>query len=444
MAASSGRRPRWAAEVAVHEAAMARDPLAYMMAAAGLLFVWHQVATWTTGFVASANAGQWLRGGPVLAPPEHLVPSWVAHGAWREGAALGASFATTVEPLSDTGSPSRTTVAGAALGLIVLAAAGARGRRQCQSSRVQLAGYPKPMRYTSVYGDTNPPKQPEWLLTRRDNATRAPLEFQVPDWLTVEKWRSFSVTNRRRSVGWYLMNFNPDGTRAVDNKGPGLTISEAIDTIYAMKERSANPDDLTLEVAMSMNLDPKYPDQQIRTSISLPHGTGKTVKVAVFCPEEDEAEVRALGAHSCGLELALAIEQEKIDFDILLAKPQMMPRLAKLGKILGPRRLMPSPKSGTVVQDYAEAIKAFKSGSTIELRLNAESNVFGVAGKLSMGREKLIDNVRSLLQSLADKRPAGAKKEFWKAVYIGSTNTPSVKLAQSDLPVVIVVDDEDD
>eukprot|EP00409_Alexandrium_fundyense_P005300 CAMPEP_0185904198 /NCGR_PEP_ID=MMETSP0196C-20130402/3526_1 /TAXON_ID=2932 /ORGANISM="Alexandrium fundyense, Strain CCMP1719" /LENGTH=159 /DNA_ID=CAMNT_0028623463 /DNA_START=122 /DNA_END=597 /DNA_ORIENTATION=- len=139
-----------------------------------------------------------------------------------------------------------------------------------------------------------------------------------------------------------------------------------------------------LECMMVMNLDQKFPDQQVRCAVNLPHGTGKKVRVAVFCPMEEEEEVMALGAYKCGQKLAEDIEKEIIDFDVLLAKPQMMPRLAKLGKILGPRRLMPSPKSGTVLQDYAKGIKEF-SGGVIELRTSKKSLINTVFGKASFG-----------------------------------------------------------
>merc|ERR1711972_534644 len=154
-----------------------------------------------------------------------------------------------------------------------------------------------------------------------------------------------------------------------------------------MNARAPPKMDPTFEVVMVMNLDAKYPDQQIRTSIKLPHGTGKSVNVAVFCPNDEEEEILAMGAYKAGATLAKDIEEENIDFDVLIAKPQMMPRLAKLGRILGPRRLMPSPKSGTVVTDYKEAIEDFKAGGTIEVRTSFKSTMDVPIASLTMGKQ---------------------------------------------------------
>merc|ERR1719359_307596 len=149
------------------------------------------------------------------------------------------------------------------------------------------------------------------------------------------------------------------------------------------------------------------------------------IRVAVFCTDEESDEVKEAGAYKYGSELAKEIAEDKIDFDVLLAKPQMMPRLAKLGKILGPKRLMPSPKSGTVVQDYAASVKEFQGGK-MELRMDRNALVQCAAGKMSFGREKLIENFKGLLQGMADNAPAGAKPVFWKpdGVFMGSTLSP--------------------
>eukprot|EP00415_Alexandrium_ostenfeldii_P004057 UN4057 len=187
--------------------------------------------------------------------------------------------------------------------------------------------------------------------------------------------------------------------------------------IVSMEERAPLRFDATMEVMMVMNLDHKFPDQQIRTAIALPHGTGKKVRVAVFCPENDEEEVKKLGATICGKELSTELAEEKINFDVLIAKPQMMPQLARLGKILGPRRLMPSPKSGTVVMDYEKGISEWLGGK-LELRTSVKSLINTVFGKVSFGRQKLAENLKVLLQEMATNAPQGAKPDFWKQVVI--------------------------
>merc|ERR1711972_671110 len=140
-------------------------------------------------------------------------------------------------------------------------------------------------------------------------------------------------------------------------------------------------------IRLAFNLDQKYPDQQIRTAIKLPHGVGKNVRVAVFCTAEEEADALEWGAATAGPPLMKDIEDGNIDFDILIAKPQMMPRLAKLGKVLGPLKLMPSPKSGTVVTDYKAAIEEFKSGATLEVRTSFKSTMDVPIASLTMGKQ---------------------------------------------------------
>jgi len=291
-----------------------------------------------------------------------------------------------------------------------------------------------------MFGGDGPPKAPEWLLEDRVPGKKTKAGFEVPMWLTYEKWQTFTAPNRARSVRWWTQAHDENGNPAFDKQST-YTVAQAVDLLLAMNARAPLEFDPTLEVSMVMNLDPKFPDQQIRCSVALPHGTGKDMKVAVFCGAEEEEEVLALGAYKAGAKLADEIAEEQIDFDVLLAKPQMMPRLAKLGKILGPRRLMPSPKSGTVVQDYAQAIKDF-SGGTIELRNDRRSLVNCRGGKLSMGREKLIENFRAIMTGLVEKRPAGAKSKLWDRVFMGSTMSPTLRIAETEYPKVPGVDDD--
>jgi len=291
-------------------------------------------------------------------------------------------------------------------------------------------------RFKWKYGGQGAPKTPEWLTKSREKGEKSAGERDIPMWLTLQKWESFTAPNRARSVRWWLQAHDQNGNPAFDKKEK-YSIQEAVDKIVSMEERAPLRFDPTMEVMMVMNLNQKYPDQQVRCAINLPHGTGKKVRVAVFCPVDEEEEVMALGAYKCGKKLQDEIEQEIIDFDVLLAKPQMMPRLAKLGKILGPRRLMPSPKSGTVLTDYAKGIKDF-SGGVIEMRTSRKSLINTVFGKVSFGREKLVENLTALLQGLVDKAPAGAKADLFRQVTISSTMSPAVKILNSELPRVPV------
>mmetsp|Transcript_43495 Transcript_43495/g.138491 ORF Transcript_43495/g.138491 Transcript_43495/m.138491 type:complete len:407 (-) Transcript_43495:111-1331(-) len=312
----------------------------------------------------------------------------------------------------------------AGLALAAAAVAGGRGSRTRMQGR--FSG-----RYKFVHGGEGPPRTPKYLSV--DEKERKKWKPTVPNWLSLKKWESFKASDRARSLRWYVITHDENGAPRVDKK-KAYSIKDAVDIMLSMQTAEPLKFDPTLEVHMQMNLDPKYPDQQIRCSVTLPHGTGKKVRVAVFCTEDDEDEVRELGADISGKQLAQEITEEKINFDVLIAKPQMMPKLAKLGKILGPRRLMPSPKSGTVITDYAEAIKSFKFGSTVELRNDRNALVQCACGKLSFGSEKLVENFRAVLTGLMEKRPLGAKPDFWKQVHMGSTMSPSILIAPNEFP----------
>jgi large subunit ribosomal protein L1 len=258
----------------------------------------------------------------------------------------------------------------------------------------------------------------------------------------MQKWNDLEKNDQRRSVRWWNRAYSESGKKLVDRQTV-YSVEEAVGLLFDMQESSPIEMDETVECHMNMNLDAKYPDQQIRTSVKLPHGTGKSVKVAVFSSPEEDEEMEKLGAYKYGSKLAKEIEDNKIDFDVLIAKPQAMPRLAKLGKILGPKRLMPSPKSGTVVTDYAKALEDFQGG-VIELRNDKNSLVQCGIGKMSFGRVKIEENFKGLLQELAHKKPLGAKKEFWTRVWIGSTQSPSIQIDPKEFPKITIEDDSDD
>lgn len=186
---------------------------------------------------------------------------------------------------------------------------------------------------------------------------------------------------------------------------------------------------------MTMNLDPRKPDEQLRTTVSLPHGTGQGLRVAVFCEEAETEEALSLGAVCAGDALMQKITDDAIDFDVLIAKPAMMPKLARLGKILGPRKLMPSPKSGTVVQEYGAAIEEFSKGASAEVRLDEKSMIVLQFGTVAMGKTKLGENFRAFINQLVDKAPPGAPSNYFKKVNIVTTLAPfPVSLDVNELP----------
>jgi len=299
--------------------------------------------------------------------------------------------------------------------------------------------------YQRIYGKEGEVKTPDWINPESKKfGYWGKNKIDIPAWLTESKWRSsFNNRNKTRHPNWYLRFFDKDGNPAY-NPRETYTLNQAVDLIMGFQERAPHPKNRTVEVMMQMNLDQKFPDQQIRTSIKLPHGSGKELKVAVFCNADEEQEVLSLGASSAGEQLAKDIEAGNIEFDVLLAKPQMMPRLARLGRILGPLRLMPSPKSGTVIQDYKAAIEDFKMGSTIEVRTAMNGLIRLPVAQLSLGKQKIVENIRSLWQSMVDKRPQGAKQKYWTSVFVKSTVSPPVRISLADMPRLEIDEDDSD
>jgi len=189
--------------------------------------------------------------------------------------------------------------------------------------------------------------------------------------------------------------------------------------------------DETIELAVTLGVDTKQADQQIRGTFSLPHGTGKTVRVIAFAEGPDAEAARAAGAVEVGGEdLAKKIEGGWTDFDVAVAHPSTMRYVGKLGRILGPQGKMPSPKSGTVTPDIAKAVAEFKGGK-MEFRTNAQGNIHVALGKLSFDKNALVENAASFIEHLKTLRPASVKGVFIRKISMSSTMGPGMKLAVS-------------
>jgi len=199
----------------------------------------------------------------------------------------------------------------------------------------------------------------------------------------------------------------------------------------AMKLASeTNPSkfDASVEIHVRLNVDPRQADQNIRTTVSLPHGTGKTIRVAVFAPEADHKAAKDAGADIVGDEEFLAqLDKEVIDFDILVATPQYMPKLGRYARLLGPRGLMPNPKSGTVATDVAKAVKEAKAGK-VEYRVDKQAIVHLGVGKVSFGAEKLHENAKAFFDSLQSQKPSTIKGGFVKTISVSATMGPGIKV----------------
>lgn len=186
--------------------------------------------------------------------------------------------------------------------------------------------------------------------------------------------------------------------------------------------------DASVEIHVRLGVDPRQADQNIRSTVSLPHGTGKTVRVAVFAPEADHAAAKKAGADVVADEDFLKqLDKEELNFDVLVATPQYMPRLGKYARLLGPRGLMPNPKSGTVATDVAKAVTEAKAGK-VEYRVDKQAIVHLSVGKVSFGAEKLVENAKTFFDSLQSQKPTTLKGAYVKSTSLSTTMGPGIKV----------------
>jgi len=209
------------------------------------------------------------------------------------------------------------------------------------------------------------------------------------------------------------------------NDSPRSTLEEVI---AYLKQTSNVKFTESVELHANLNIDPKYADQQLRTTVTLPHGIGKKIRIAVLTNESNHAEARNAGGDIVGSEsLINDISEGIIDFELLIATPDMMPKLAKLGRVLGPKGLMPSPKSGTVTTTLTETLTEFKKGK-FEYKADRTGIVHVNFGKIEFPTEQLVDNLTSLFNSIEQNRPSGVKGKYFKSLFFCTTMGPSVQL----------------
>jgi large subunit ribosomal protein L1 len=211
---------------------------------------------------------------------------------------------------------------------------------------------------------------------------------------------------------------------AIDTKkryNPEDGVALALTTSYAGFDES-------VDVAVCLGVNPKYSDQMVRGGVSLPHGLGKDVRVAAFCKGEKEEEAKQAGADVVGgADLVEQIQQGWLEFDKAVATPDMMAQVGKIGKILGPRGMMPNAKSGTVTFDLADAVRELKAGK-VEYRVDKAGVIHAPLGKVSFGSDKILENLRVLLDSLQKAKPSSAKGTYFRAMAVSTTMGPGVKI----------------
>ena len=211
-------------------------------------------------------------------------------------------------------------------------------------------------------------------------------------------------------------------------KTKNIAYSNIEEAITILKDTATTKFVESVELHANLNIDPKYADQQLRTTVTLPNGIGKEIKIAVLTNEENFSEAESAGANIVGNDdLIEEINQGNIQFDLLIATPNMMPKLAKLGRVLGPKGLMPSPKSGTVSSTLATTITEFKKGK-FEYKADKTGIVHVSFGKSNFTENQLIENLKELYKSIEQNRPSGVKGKYFKSLFICTSMGPSLKL----------------
>jgi len=203
------------------------------------------------------------------------------------------------------------------------------------------------------------------------------------------------------------------------------SLEEAIEMACELSFTSFNE---TLDMAARLGVDPRHADQMVRGTVNLPHGTGKDIRVLVFAKGEKESEAKEAGADFVGGDdLIKKIQDGWLGFDAVVSTPDMMSKVGKLGRVLGPRRLMPSPKTGTVTFEVKRAVTELKAGK-IEFKVDRTSNIHVLIGKRDFGKDRLVDNARTFLESLMRAKPAASKGRYLKSLTISTTMGPGIKI----------------